>query len=322
MINVILIGTGVMGKTHYAAYKSLEGVNLAAVVDSRGETVRADLGDDAVPIYTSLESAMAEHTADVVDICTPTPSHVPLSIQAMEAGAHVLCEKPMSIAGDEAAKITAAAKATGKCCMIAQVVRFMAPYAYLKSVIDSGELGRPVKLELKRLSGMPRWSPDSWFADFSKSGGSLMDMNLHDIDFCRYAFGEPEKISGVYHKLKEDNDFIDAALIYSDFVVNVNGGWYSHPIPFCAEYYAVLQGGTIVYRDGKLLKNDEEVDLSAFSYTTHTGLTLTGEDGYRDEIEYFLSCVKEGVEPEIVNAESAEGSVRLVERIRESVQVI
>jgi len=317
MIRVALIGTGIIGKTHYDCYKSMENVELVAIADAGVQAARERIGEDETPIYQDIDELLRNHEVDMVDICTPTLTHVPLSIKALEAGIHVICEKPMSISGEEAAKLTAASKKSDKKVMIAHVVRFMAPYMYLKSVFESGELGKLVSIDMKRISGIPRKRPGEWMQDMGKSGGVAIDMSIHDIDFCRFAFGEPDDVKGVHYTFKDNNNYIVSSLIYKNFVATVTGGWYNYDIPFRAEFLAVFQNGVLSLENGKLMRNGEEVDLSEFSVESNTGMKLCGAE-YKEEIEYFISCIKTGKDPEYVMPESSEKTIRLIEKIVEN----
>lgn len=315
MKKVALIGIGGMGFVHYNAYKKLENATVIAVADPRTDMAKEKIGTDNVKVYASVEELLANESPDVVDVCTPSYMHADIAIYAMEQGCDVICEKPMSLNSEETARMRAAIDKTGKTFMTAHVVRFMSPYKYLKSVIDSGELGKPVHLQMKRISATPKWSWENWMRDISKSGGSPIDLSIHDIDFVQYALGAPKSVSGVYRRMTDNNDFIVSELLYDGFAVTVIGGWYNADIPFNASYTAVFENGFVISEGGKVTKNGVEVDLAVGDVSENTGINLSGADGYGDEIAYFLDCLERGVEPEKVTPESSEYSVKLVEEI-------
>ena len=191
----------------------------------------------------------------------------------------------------------------------------MTPYMYLKNVIDSKELGKLLRLDMKRISEIPLWSWEDWMRDISKSGGTPIDLSIHDIDFIQYTLGEPKEVRGIYHKLKNNNDFIVSEFIYDDCVVTAEGGWYNYKIPFNASFSAVFENGSMNFADGIMVKNGEKVELDIKDMSDDTGINISGVDGYGGEIEYFISCVKNGTIPKIVTPESSQASVKLVERI-------
>ena len=318
MIKVALIGIGGMGKVHFDAYKKLDGAEVIAVADVRTDMAKEKVNDEGIKIYRAMEELLENEKPDMVDICTPSYLHAELSIKAMENGFHVLCEKPMSLTSKETKEMIAVSERTGKLFMVAHVVRFMAPYVYLKKVIDSGELGKPIHIDMKRLSAIPTWSWEDWMRDLEKSGGTPIDLSIHDLDFVQYVFGQPKEASGVYKKLKDNNDYITSQLVYDGFDVTVTGGWFSYDIPFKAEYIAIFENGYVESAGGKLIKNGEEIALEAGETSEDTGINLSGADGYADEIAYFVDCIEKGKKPEIVTPKSSEDSIKLIERILEN----
>ena len=313
-MKVGLIGIGGMGNVHFNCYKKMEGVEIA-VADIRVDMAKDKIKDDSIPVYASYEEMIERENLDFVDICTPSYMHADMAVYALEHGLHVLCEKPMSINSSEAQRMIDAKEKSGKLLMIAHVVRFMSPYVYLKSVVDSGELGKPVHVIMHRLSETPKWSWENWMLDAAKSGGVTLDLSVHDIDFAQYVFGQPEQISAVYHDMKDLSNYVSTDMIYDGFTVQTVGSWYNAPLPFHAEYTAVFENGYVESRGGKVVKNGKEVSLEATETSEDTGINLSGADGYADEIAYFMDCIKNNREPERVSPESSLKSVQLVEEI-------
>ncbi len=318
MIKAGLIGIGAMGSGHFQQYNNLKDVQLVAVADVRVDMAREKVAGTDINVYESLDELLANESVDMVDICTPSYMHADHAIKALNSGVHVLCEKPMSLSSADTKRMREAAERSGKMFMTAHVVRFMRPYIYLKSVIDSGELGRPVHIDMKRLSEFPTWSWENWMGDVTKSGGTPIDLSIHDIDFAQYAFGQPKEVSGVYKKLENNNDYIVSNLVYDGFDVNITGAWFNYKIPFRAEYIAVFENGCVELKDGKVTKNGEEVELEKSEAMQVEGFNVTNTDGYGAEILYFTECLKNNVKPEMVTPESSENSVKLVERILEN----
>ena len=317
MIKVGLIGIGGMGGVHYNAYKNISGAEVVAVADVRVDMAKEKCKDDNVRIYASLDELLQNEKVDMIDICTPSYLHTALAERALLAGCHVLSEKPMSISSKDTTRVIETAKKMGKSFMTAHVVRFMNPYKYLASVIKSGELGKPVHIDMQRLSHVPEWSWEDWMRDVDKSGGTPIDLSIHDIDFACSVFGEPKCVNGIYRKLENNNDYIVSNLVYDGFSVTATGAWYNAKIPFNANFFAVFENGFVKLTGGKVYKNGELVDLQteAAAISENTGINISGVDGYAGEIEYFVDCITRGVEPVKVTPESSEGSVKLVERI-------
>ncbi len=322
MIKVGLIGIGSMGFVHYNEYKNINDAVVTAVADVRLDMAKEKVGEDDVRVYSSMEDLLASEDVDMVDICVPSYLHPEMSICALEAGKHVLSEKPMCLTGKDAEKIMKSAEKSGKFFMTAHVVRFMAAYEYLKNIVDSGELGKPLHIEMKRLSSIPKWSWEDWMRDVSKSGGAPIDLSIHDIDFVQAVFGHPVEVTGVYREFKDDSNYLVSNLKYNDFDVVISGGWFKCKMPFKGEYMAIFENG-LVESDGETVwKNGEEVSLSKADVSEIKGMNISVADGYGDEIVYFLECIKNAVKPTKVTPESSADSVKLVERIIQNSIVI
>ncbi len=321
MLKVGLIGIGGMGGVHFNAYKGIADAEVVAVADVRVEMAKKKTEGSGARVYSSLDELLKNEKVDMIDICTPSYLHLEMAETALLAGCHVLTEKPMSTSSEDTERVIKIAKESGKAFMTAHVVRFMKPYMYLRSVIESGVLGKPVHFDMKRISQIPLWSYEDWMRDLSKSGGTPIDLSIHDLDFIYSVFGEPKSVNGIYQKLSENNDYIVSNLVYDGFSVTATGAWYNAEIPFDAGYYAVFERGTVKLDGGKVYKNGAEVDLESTDEDVNgeTGINIKGTDGYADEIEYFVYCVKSGASPDKVTPESSRGSVRLVERILENV---
>ena len=313
-MKVGLIGIGGMGFVHFNCYKKMEGIEIA-VADIRVDMAKEKIKDDSIPVYASYEEMIEKENPDFIDVCTPSYMHTEMTVYALEHGKHVICEKPMSINYTEAQRMIDASEKTGNLLMTAHVVRFMAPYVYLKSVVDSGELGKPVHVIMHRLSEAPKWSWENWMLDTEKSGGVTLDLSIHDIDFMQYVFGEPASIEASYYDLKDNSNHVTSVFHYDGFSVQTVGGWFNASLPFRAEYLAVFENGYVESKGGKIVKNGEEITVTAGEVSEDTGINLSGADGYSDEITYFMDCIKCGREPMKVTPASSMKSVELVEEI-------
>lgn len=318
MFKVALIGIGGMGGHHFNVYKGIEGCKVVAVADVRTDMAKEKVNDESVHIYSDMDDLLANETVDMVDICTPSYMHADMSIKALQMGINTLSEKPMTVNSADAERIIEAAEKSDAKFMVAHVVRFMAPYAYLADEIKKGGMGELLRLDMKRVGGIPRWSWEDWMRDCKKSGGTPIDLSIHDIDFVQSVLGQPDEINGVYHKMNNDNDFIVANMTFDKTIVSTEGTWYNCDLPFDASFRAVFQNGYIQLKDNKLYKNGEEVELNAADEHIDSGINVSGTDGYATEIKYFIDCVKNNVSPDFVSPESSKASVSLVERIIEN----
>lgn len=191
MINILLVGAGFMGRVHAEAYRHIPQANLVGVVDVELERAMAICKRQSAEAYTNYEKALQELKVDAVDICLPTYMHYDFALKAADAKKHILCEKPIALNNSQASSMLSAAKRNGVRLMIGHVVRFMSEYQFLKNMLDEGQWGRPLCFTATRLSSMPDWAWRGWLAEVDYSGGTLLDLQIHDIDLANWIFGQP-----------------------------------------------------------------------------------------------------------------------------------
>ncbi|MBQ4509703.1 MAG: Gfo/Idh/MocA family oxidoreductase [Clostridia bacterium] len=315
-LRVGLVGIGGMGGCHFFNYDQVEGAEIVAVCDVRTEMAKEKVKGRGIKVYKSLSGMLNNAELDMIDICTPSYLHKDMAIKLLKKGYHVLCEKPMTLNTKDAKKLLAVAKESDKKFMVAHVVRFMAPYIYLKSVIESGELGKLIRLDMKRISGIPAWSWEDWMRDEARSGGVATDLSIHDIDFVQSVLGMPDKITSYTTGIKNNNDYVVSNLQYGDVLVTCEGTWYNAPIGFKATYLAVFQDGYVELSD-KLYKNGKEVVIDQpEAQEADLGINVGNDNGYLTEIQYFVDCVNNNKAIEYVTPESSAKSIELVDLIK------
>ncbi|MBO5286534.1 MAG: Gfo/Idh/MocA family oxidoreductase [Clostridia bacterium] len=315
-IRVGLVGVGGMGGCHFFNYDEVKGAEIVAVCDVREEVAKEKVGDRKINIYTDLNKMLRKEKLDMIDICTPSYMHKDMAIKLLKKGYHVLCEKPMTLNARDAKKVIEASQKTDKNFMVAHVVRFMAPYMYLKSVIESNELGKLLRLDMKRISSIPTWSWEDWMRKPELSGGVATDLSIHDIDFVQSILGMPDKVTAYHSNMKDNNDYILSNLTYGDTLVTCEGTWYNTGIPFHATFLAVFQNGYVELSD-KLYKNGKEVKLDEPKATEKDlGINVGNDNGYLNEIQYFVDCINNGKKPDYVTPDSSAKSVELVDLIK------
>ena len=315
-----LIGLGFMGRTHLQALKKIPDVDVVAVASDDPVALSGDLTGTAGNLGTSGEKfdfssmnryadwkdAVNDPEAEAVDICLPTHLHTQAAIAALEAGKHVLVEKPIALSGEEADRIITAASSAGRRLMTAQVLRFFPPYLPLVALQRSGRLGPMRSALFRRRCAAPAWG--IWLPDPSKSGGGVFDLLIHDVDIAVHLFGKPEAVSATGHEdLAKGIDIVTGQLHYpGGGAVVITGGWH-HPksYPFSMEYTVCFDGGTVEYssegRPPKLYREDGEAET----------LPLPEKDGYQAEIEYFVDCVVNDHQPERCPPEESAAAVKL-----------
>jgi predicted dehydrogenase len=190
-VKVGVIGTGFMGAVHATAWRGI-GVPVAAVLARPGSEGALDGAFAGADVHTDLDGFL--DGVDVVDICTPTDTHVELALAAARAGRPTLCEKPLSLEVADALRVVTAFGRAGVPLQAAHVVRFFPEYVAAREAVRGGEIGEPAVVRLARLSFAPDRGAESWFADERRSGGLFFDLMIHDLDYARWIAGDVTRV--------------------------------------------------------------------------------------------------------------------------------
>lgn len=286
MIRIGLLGLGVMGRQHLAGYAQLPGVE----VEMRGAGAYQGYGDgDREALYRAM---IADPALDALDLCLPTPLHPRLAIAALEAGKHVLCEKPMALDMESCERMLAAARASGRILMIAHVLRFAPAYQALAEAVGSQRYGRLRHLRLTRSSGRPEWGP--WLLDAAQSGGAVLDLLVHDFDQAIALCGFPESIEA---RPVASADGVACRLRYGHgdqgAVVEVEGGWFADGRPFEMSFHARFEEAELIF------VHDSASPLELRSDKHPAGaIPLPAAEMYTEQLRYFAGCCAGGGQPE------------------------
>lgn len=195
-LKVGVIGCGSIAQyRHLPEYALNPNVELVAVCDIAKERAEEVAEKYGVKAFTSYEELLQSGGVDAVSVCTPNYLHAPISIAALNAGIHVLCEKPMATSEDEAKAMIAAAALSGKKLMIAHNQRFVPSHQKARKLIESGEIGKIYSFRTAFGHGGPEgWSvegKEGWFFQKEKAFvGAMGDLGVHKTDLLRYLLGE------------------------------------------------------------------------------------------------------------------------------------
>ncbi len=223
-LNVALVGYGYVGKTFHAPLiAATPGFRLRTVVSSDPAKVGADFPDARV--VADLETALADPAIDLVVIATPNALHAPQAIAALQAGKHVVVDKPFALDLAEARTVADAAKAAGKLLTVFHNRRWDSDFLTVKRLIAEGTLGQVVQYE----SRFDRFRPqvrDRWRERAGPGAGAWMDLGPHLLDQALVLFGAPLAISadiGVQRRGAEADDYFHVVLRYQTLRVILHG---------------------------------------------------------------------------------------------------
>jgi predicted dehydrogenase len=193
-LRIALLGTGWVADFHARAVREHPGAELVAAANWREPSLRALAERHRIPrVTTDWRALAADPAVDAAVVATPNALHAPQAIAFLEAGKHVLVEKPMGRTLAEADAMVAAARRAPGWLMVAHCWRFHPDVRALRARVERGELGEIVKTRSYGVHA--RWGPSGWFTDPELAGGgALLDMGVHAIDTTRYLLGDPRPV--------------------------------------------------------------------------------------------------------------------------------
>lgn len=213
IVKVGIIGCGgIANGKHMPSLKKVNDCQMVAFCDiirERAEEAAKVYGTPDAKVYTDYKELLKDPEIDVVHVCTPNRSHSFITVDALDAGKHVMCEKPMAINSAEAKKMLDAAKRNGKLLSIGYQSRFRADSTYMKKEAEDGTFGEIyyAKATSLRRRAVPTWGV--FLNEYEQGGGPLIDIGTHALDLTLWIMNnyKPKYCVGTtYHKLNNDTD--------------------------------------------------------------------------------------------------------------------
>lgn len=314
MLKVGIIGCGgIANQKHLPALAGIEEVEVVAfcdIIEERAILSKNTYGTSDGRVYSDYKEMLEKEDLDIIHVCTPNSSHAEISIAAMEADNHVMCEKPMAKTAEEARAMIEASEKTGKKLTIGYQNRFRKDSQFLHAACADGELGEiyNAKAHAIRRRAVPTWGV--FLDEEAQGGGPLIDIGTHALDLTLWMMDnyKPKYVVGkTYHKLSDKEN-----------AANAFGSW--DPKEFTVEDSAfgfiVMENGATIYLESSWALNS--LDVKEAKTTLHgtkagadmnDGLTINGEER---GLQYDKKIVLEtggvdfydgsGDEPELVEA--------------------
>jgi predicted dehydrogenase len=207
-VRIGLVGVGAAAQiNHIPALKKTEGLELVALVDRDPEKAQRVAQKFGVPrALDRLDELLADESVDVVDLCTPNFLHAPMAQAALEAGKHVLCERPLARSADEAMAMSKAAKKAERLLLCAVQHRFRPDAQLLKRFVEKGDLGAIFQAKAGWLRQRTTWDSDEWRRQKRESGGGVvLDLGFQMLDLSLWVLGQPrvESVTASVHRSRK-----------------------------------------------------------------------------------------------------------------------
>ena len=340
-VKIGLIGAGNIANAHLEAYRNVPDAEIVAICDINPKRLAKTADRFGIERrYPDVASMLAANPdLDAADVCVWNCNHASCAIEALNAGLHVLCEKPMAYSAKEAEEMQAAAERNGKLLMIGFVLRFSDDAKIALDFIDKGYLGDIYysKAQYVRRHG----NPGGWFGDKSRSGGGpIIDLGVHVIDLTRYLMGNPKPVSvyavaserlgdrkylktgpgWVPEDASEDDvctveDFATALIRYDNGACtfletsyDINGEDIAKRQLFGTKGGMDLSNGVKIYTTVNDYMADIDVKTANFK---------GGKDMFTAEMAHFVDCIKNGTECR-AKAEDGIAVMKILDAIYES----
>lgn len=195
-----IVGFGNIGRRHAAHIYRHSDAHLIAICDNNPEQY-ADLPAEWPPVhcFPDFNELLKHADIGIVNICTPNHLHAPMTIAALQAGKHVVCEKPMAISSRDCDSMNEAARLAGKKLFVVKQNRYNPPVAAVKKLIDSGALGRIFQVTVNCFWNRNEayYSQSTWHGKKDMDGGCLFTQCSHFVDILYYLVGNVQSICGI-----------------------------------------------------------------------------------------------------------------------------
>lgn len=303
-MKIAFAGAGYIINIHAKAAQTQKDVELAAIVEKFSDKAAALAKKFGIKNqYETVEQMLKAGGVDALVIGTPNFLHAPQAIAALEAGVHVMVEKPMAMNAREAEKMCEAAEKSGAILMVAHCWRFDPDVLWLK--VQSKKLGKIIRT--KGYGVHSHWGPAGWFTQKKfAGGGALADMGIHALDTARFLLGDPKPVS-VYAKIGthyKDFDVDDTGVILVEWEDGAtsyieSGWWQPHADgPEAATQLYGTQGFGQLFPTQLEIPNvkAQKIDVikSGFKFPRkeHCPQSL-----YDAQMTYFIECIRKGKTP-------------------------
>jgi predicted dehydrogenase len=323
MVRVGVVGLGMMGLTHLDVYRTLSNVKIAAICDADAKRLSGEVhaagnieGQSQISVAhlpgdvrrcADIGDVIGAKDIDLVDICLPTDMHMRFGVQALEAGQHVLIEKPLARTSEQAARLISAAENAKGMAFVGHCLRFWPGWSWLKDAVSDGRYGKVLSASFRRVVNHPG---GPFYTNGDRSGGAALDLHIHDTDFVQYLFGMPKAVTSFgYSKITNQPDHIITSYEYDDVpLVVAEGSW------AMADGFIFNMGFTVNF-ERATAEYDSALPqpLKLFENGKANTIELTSTMGYNFEIEYYIDCIEKQTPSTTVTLRDGLNTIKIIE---------
>lgn len=241
-IRIGLIGAGGIGRHLAWQLRPLSEAQLVGVYDVNAELSAQAATELETEPFLSLDALLQTPDIEAVIIATPPHTHFEIGMQALQHGKHVFCEKPLALTVEHCDALLEAARETGRVLMAGQVLRLFPLFWQSKQWLQTGVIGEPVAVHLQRRGYELNLFQEGWRADPQQSGGMLLEMNVHELDYLRWLLGEFEVVAAQGGQPYPEPKFIQHWSALLEFENSVTGCVEASIIDHLGGYFVRIVG--------------------------------------------------------------------------------
>ncbi len=320
MVNIGLVGLGAITRAHLNAFVENGLVASVKAFDPSEEARKSAAAEFGIikETFDTIDPLLEDDSITIVDICTPHYLHKPQAIAALQAGKHVILEKPMALTVEECDEMSAAAAEAGRRIFVAMCQRSFPAHIKAKELLDAGAIGRPF-LGVINIYGteMTRMlDPESWKGDWAKAGGgALFDTGYHAVYMMQHFFGPAISVTAMTKRYLNDleNKSDDVSVVALDLPGQALG---SIVVTYGATGDRWTEERRIVGTDGSLFIRDDAEDGAPLMLLRRDGAEpikvatplFTHPYGIARTLDHFLDCIVND-KPETITVAEARAAV-------------
>lgn len=342
MVKIGIVGIGFMGWAHFSGAmkfspagritgSKLKGGTVTTICTRSPEKLIGDwtsiqgnfgprgakLDLSKIVAFDNYREMFASPGIDLVDICLPNDQHEEVAIAALNAGKHVLVEKPIALDPKSADRMVAAARKSGRKLMVAQVLPFTPEFKFAADAVATGKYGKLLAAHFRRVISPPKWSAD--MSDFRKLGGWGIDLHIHDNHFISLICGVPRQVFSRGTMKEGYVNHVHTQYLYDDpsFAISaVSGGIAAEGLAFSSGFELFFENATLLFNAGTL-GGDWVVDrpLTVVSKGKVTQPKLKGGtewcSAFTSELQAAVDAVTSGLTPQLLSDELATSALKV-----------
>jgi UDP-N-acetylglucosamine 3-dehydrogenase len=315
VLNVAVIGVGVMGKTHVRVYSELAEVKLAAVMDINEQLGKEIANKYGTAYYNDIKELIGKEKLDAVSICVPTSLHFKIAKMCINAGINVLVEKPITSNISDAKKLLRLAKDKNVKLLVGHIERFNPAVNKVKEIIERGDLGSITAIIARRVGGFPPQIKDTNIA---------VDLMIHDVDIINYLLNElPLKVyfNKRSNHIKNREDSSEFFMKYKNTSAYLQANWIT-PVKIRKLNITGTEGylemdyidQTIEFYKSNyekfFVENENFSDyILRFSNPSKSIIPVEAKEPLKEEILYFINAILKNKE---INSDFALDALKIV----------